>query len=780
MYSHSDGVPVTGSRGVSSSMRAEFDLIQTGFDIAQNYYVDTGTANSIAITPSTGIASLADGLRFWIKAAAATTGATTVNMGAALGTAIPLKRMDGSAISTDILAGDLFLCIYKASTSALHLVGVSKNYVDQLAFGTALPNQTGNSGKFVTTDGTNAGWASPYPNQTGNSGKFLKTNGTAASWDYDGISTVGSTVTDNYTITGTTPTIYPTITTAIGKSLTAPDATTLAKGLNYVIDNKAGGYPVGYLDSAGTLIAAVAVGGIAQVYLEDNSTAAGTWRVVGTNLEPGLITIDSTFSGTYASTVLAPFVALDSNTSIHFASLASGNGFSAFIVDNTGKAVGTPVTVTTFASSFPLNVFKVSATSAIVFSNEAKAYVLTVSGATISVGAGVSVPNLSTVSNDFTGPPKIAQLSPTLYLASYVPGANTSVTAISVSGTTVTVGAAADIIASSSVANSTTTYALTATTALVLYKSSAGSAPYQNNAVVVSVSGTTCTKGIAAAANLSSHSLAASSVMLSATKILVFDDNNDAAGTSVVTALTVSGTTVTAGAGLTVETGIAGWGAGGNYQGFSASNATRYNPHLFALSANTALLWYLDSNGISRAVVLSESAGTVTAGTILYRSICSGSANSAGFGGILPQGTTEFLSVVERTANTAGYFNFLSAHKINGTSITQGQAREIIPAIPNTTSTIGCTRLSSGKYVLINSTNQFQQIAAPVFSSNGDAISYLGAISLPAMGNNTASSSAIPIAVSANRLVYLAATWVGTTVGASTYQLRLLNIEVCA
>lgn len=48
----------------------------------------------------------------------------------------------------------------------------------------ALPSQTGQSGKFLKTDGTNASWATvdTLPSQTGNSGKFLTTNGTTASW----------------------------------------------------------------------------------------------------------------------------------------------------------------------------------------------------------------------------------------------------------------------------------------------------------------------------------------------------------------------------------------------------------------------------------------------------------------------------------------------------------------------------------------------------------------------------------------------------------------------
>lgn len=47
-----------------------------------------------------------------------------------------------------------------------------------------LPTQTDNSGKFLTTNGTDASWASvdALPSQTGNSGKFLTTNGTDASW----------------------------------------------------------------------------------------------------------------------------------------------------------------------------------------------------------------------------------------------------------------------------------------------------------------------------------------------------------------------------------------------------------------------------------------------------------------------------------------------------------------------------------------------------------------------------------------------------------------------
>lgn len=48
----------------------------------------------------------------------------------------------------------------------------------------SLPTQTGQAGKFLTTNGTNASWAQvdALPSQTGQAGKFLTTDGSLASW----------------------------------------------------------------------------------------------------------------------------------------------------------------------------------------------------------------------------------------------------------------------------------------------------------------------------------------------------------------------------------------------------------------------------------------------------------------------------------------------------------------------------------------------------------------------------------------------------------------------
>lgn len=56
----------------------------------------------------------------------------------------------------------------------------------------AIPSLSGQSGNFLTTDGTNLLWSSisQLPSQTGQSGKYLSTNGTTAAWSSIPTSTV--------------------------------------------------------------------------------------------------------------------------------------------------------------------------------------------------------------------------------------------------------------------------------------------------------------------------------------------------------------------------------------------------------------------------------------------------------------------------------------------------------------------------------------------------------------------------------------------------------------
>lgn len=601
-----------------------------------------------------------------------------------------------------------------------------------------------------------------------------------------GVASVGAVVTSSTTLTPGSAGYQPVAMTALGQSITLPLATALSEGGPlYIIDNTLGEYPLGVRDSTGTLLTGVAAGGEAYVSLRDNSTAAGSWSVTGTKLEPGLTLIDYTFSSTYLSAELAPFVALDANTSIHFAKLASG--FAAFIVDNLGKVLTTPVTVTATASSVPVTAFRVSDTSAIIFfgasTTDHQAVVLTVSGSSPSLSLAVGTPQALTATTsaawggeNFSGAPKIAQLSSTLYLASYVASTNTPVVAISVSGAVITIGAAVNITSATTPAGGTTTYALTATTALVLYKTgSAGN--WQNKGVVISVSGTTCTVGTPATltgvGSLTSTGTPPPSCLLSPTKCLVLADNI-VSGQVIVGVFTVAGTTVTAGTPVTVETGIT------PELLYTTNSATRYNPHLAPLSANTGLLWYLDSSDISRAVVLTEAAGVVAAGTILYGSISKAATTANESGVIFPQGTTEFLSLKQSVGAASSFQLRVVPHKISGTAVTVGAGggfvQDLDTLVQANSQTM--TRLASGDYLILPNTSS-QVTGIPVFRANGDSVSARGSIKIPAVARTTGMQG-VP-GVTSNRIIVLGSTkFVGSTVSAGTYQLRLLNVEIAA
>ena len=53
------------------------------------------------------------------------------------------------------------------------------------AAGSSFPTQTGQAGKFLTTDGTDSSWATvdALPSQTGQAGEYLQTDGTTATWE---------------------------------------------------------------------------------------------------------------------------------------------------------------------------------------------------------------------------------------------------------------------------------------------------------------------------------------------------------------------------------------------------------------------------------------------------------------------------------------------------------------------------------------------------------------------------------------------------------------------
>lgn len=116
---------------------------------------DGGSANTFTVTPATALPSYVQGMIVEFKPTATNTGASTINI-SGLG-AKDIKSIAGAALAAgELVAGSIYLAAYDGTE--FRLLGPTKQYIDQLAFGTALPNQAGNADKYVSTDGSSAEW----------------------------------------------------------------------------------------------------------------------------------------------------------------------------------------------------------------------------------------------------------------------------------------------------------------------------------------------------------------------------------------------------------------------------------------------------------------------------------------------------------------------------------------------------------------------------------------------------------------------------------------------
>lgn len=126
---------------------------------------DGGAANAYTLTPSPALPAYTQRTLVAFTPAAANTAGCTLNV-SGLG-AKALLSVSGDALAAgELPAGVPQWAAYDGT--AFRLTSPTKKYVDlvrdyasQLAFSTALPNQSGNGGRWLTTDGSNASWANP-------------------------------------------------------------------------------------------------------------------------------------------------------------------------------------------------------------------------------------------------------------------------------------------------------------------------------------------------------------------------------------------------------------------------------------------------------------------------------------------------------------------------------------------------------------------------------------------------------------------------------------------
>jgi len=129
---------------------------------------DGGSANAYTLTPTTALIAYGTKMIVSFTPNATNTGSSTLNI-SAMG-AKNIYTVEGAAVAAgDLVSGQTYIASYDGTRFRLLSIVVpitpvnpkdaaSKQYVDALAFSSALPAQAGNSGKFVTTDGSTASW----------------------------------------------------------------------------------------------------------------------------------------------------------------------------------------------------------------------------------------------------------------------------------------------------------------------------------------------------------------------------------------------------------------------------------------------------------------------------------------------------------------------------------------------------------------------------------------------------------------------------------------------
>ncbi len=291
------------------------------------------------------------------------------------------------------------------------------------------------------------------------------------------------------------------------------------------------------------------------------------------------------------------------------------------------------------------------------------------------------------------------QNTATLYSTFAHTGSDIKATAISVSGTTPTIGTqVARGLATIQSCNGA--YSVGAAGCMVIYGLSTPA--IKGDSIAITGSTTVAWGTASSAITVVAGTSQIPTAQLTATKLIATYASTTTAQNACCFSL--SGTTVTANAELTLESSLTATIAPvyDTLSGMGSATANRYRPVLQPLTATTMLCQWTNnaSAPISRASVISESSGTLTIpGGILYRSIAIDVSGNANSGYTIGMGSTEFMAVI--CSGVTGAFQYkLVPHNINGTAITFNYGEYI--SLEQTAANNGPlpVRFSNGNYAI--------------------------------------------------------------------------------
>jgi len=283
-----------------------------------------------------------------------------------------------------------------------------------------LPSQTGNNGKVLATDGTNATWttngsgdvvgpSSATDNAVARfdttTGKLIKNSSVTID---DNSNITANALDDGYLNTAASGTLITltsasvrryTITGSGGQTIKLPNATTLVNGAIFEFDNNQSSGAITVNNNSNTLVASIPSGGIVRVNLLSNSIAAGSWDrhdLTPANVSWSTNTLDyagSITSATWNGTAVA--VNRGGTGATTLTGLVVGNGTSAMtaVTAPSGTVVGTTDTQTLTNKRINLRVQSQTSTATLAINSDSfDQSVLTAQAASLSVSAPTGTP----------------------------------------------------------------------------------------------------------------------------------------------------------------------------------------------------------------------------------------------------------------------------------------------------------------------------------------------------------------------------------------------------